>query len=549
MHPILSHPTANMLSPTAPETSPPPLPSLENGDTTVVSSSEKNMMSRDLENHVLMVSFSAQGHINPMLRLGKLLISKGLHLTLATTEVTRQRMQNSNNGPTKDSSSGVELVFFSDGMSLDYNRGANLDYFMDTINKAGPINLSALIKDRYPEGGQRKLLCLIANPFVPWVADVASELGIPSALLWIQPCSLYSIYYNFYIKSSEVHFPTEEDPEKSVEIPGLPLLTTQDLPSFVLPTNPFNSMSKVMLELFRISLPKFKWVLVNSFYELEKSVIDSIPHRVFPVGPLVPPLLLGQDKEEEEGSVVEMWKSDDSCIGWLDKQEPQSVIYVSFGSIIGLTSKQMEDIAMALKNSGRPFLWVAKLTEITSANGTGQVPLGFLDETKEQGHVVPWSPQTRVLNHSAIACFVTHCGWNSMLEAISSGVPLIAYPQWTDQPTNAKLVTDMFKNGVRLKKDDETGIVTSSEIQKCIEQVMVGDKAVELRKNAEELRRAAREALGPGGSSEKTTQQFVDDALSVKKHPVCHVSCVTKPSSDCVEEEGREDKILDGQNL
>lgn len=453
------------------------------------------------ENHVLLVSVSAQGHINPMVRLGKLLLSKGLHVTLAITETKNEQVLRS---------SGIDVVFFSDGMSQDHERKTNLDLFVETLGKFGPINLLTLIRERYCDG-KKKLRCLIANNFVPWVADVALELGIPCALLWIQPCALYVIYDSFY--NERDHFPSvDDDPDVSVELPGLPLLATKDLPSFVLPTNRSISISRVLSELFRHQ-EKFKWVLGNSFYELEKGVIDSWssgPRPIWPIGPLVPPVLLGQEHSHEAN--VEMWKPENSCIEWLDQQERHSVIYISFGSVVVLPAKQMESIAVALKNSKRPFLWVVKPPEVASPDGAGELPLGFIEETGDQGRVVTWSPQTRVLAHPASGCFVTHCGWNSMLETIPSGIPLIAYPQWTDQPTNAKLITDAFKIGVRLYKD-EGGTVTSDEIEKCIEEVMAGPRAEELRNRAEELKQAAREAAGPGGSSDRAVQQFVDEVI------------------------------------
>lgn len=463
------------------------------------------------EYHVLLVSFSSQGHINPMLRLGKRLLSKGLHVTLALTEITRERMLKSSTISSTEagaSVSGIDVVFFSDGMSIDYDRKANLDFYIETLGKFGPINLLALIREHYRGG--KKVVCIIANPFVPWVADVASELGIPCALLWIQPCAIFAIYDSFYNKRSQ--FPTADDPDMSMELPGLPPLTTQDLPSFVLPANPFNSFTKLFSETFRHQLEKFKWVLGNSFYELEKDVVDSLSELcpIRPVGPLVPGVVLGEEQDQDVG--VEMWKSEDSCIEWLDRQAPRSVTYISFGSIAVLPVKQMESVAVALKSTKRPFLWVVKPPEMPSPDGAGELPLGFIDETADQGRVVKWCPQTRVLAHPAIACFVTHCGWNSMLETISSGIPMIAYPQWSDQPTNAKLITDMFKIGVRLKKD-ESGTVISDEIEKCIEKVTLGTQAEKLRKNAEELKRAAWEAARPGGSSDRAIQQFVDEVI------------------------------------
>jgi UDP-glucose:(indol-3-yl)acetate beta-D-glucosyltransferase len=267
-------------------------------------------------------------------------------------------------------------------------------------------------------------------------------------------------------------------------------------------------MSKVLAEMLQ-DMKKLKWVLANSFYELEKEVIESMEEEcsIKPVGPLVPPSLLGQDENEDIG--IEMWKPQDSCMEWLGKQSDSSVIYVSFGSLIVLNNKQLESIAKALQKSKKPFLWVIKRREEAEAL---PLPEGFEEETKEQGMVVPWCPQTKVLVHPSIACFLTHCGWNSMLEAITAGTPMIAYPQWTDQPTNAKLISDVFRLGIRLQQEDD-GFVKTEEVERAIEEIVAGPRAEEFRRNASEMKRAAREAVAHGGSSERNIQSFVDEII------------------------------------
>ncbi|KAF9675857.1 hypothetical protein SADUNF_Sadunf09G0077100 [Salix dunnii] len=308
---------------------------------------------REEEIHVLMVALSSQGHINPMLRLGKRLVNKGLHVTLATTEFTRHRMLKSSTiHPTAStiSISGVQVRFFSDGQSLDYDGKVNLDSYMENLANFGATSLSNLIKEHFPSNGHKKLSCIINNPFVTWVADVAISHEIPCAMLWIQPCSLYAIYYRFYNKLNPL--PTLTDPEMSVELPGLPLLHAEDLPSLLLPSNPFGSLHKLLSDMFQ-NMKKYKWVLGNSFFGLEKDAIESMADLcpISPIGPLVPPSLLGEDADHDSG--VEMWKREDTCIEWLNKKAPSSVIYVSFGSISVLSAKQMECIAKALKNSNR----------------------------------------------------------------------------------------------------------------------------------------------------------------------------------------------------
>ncbi|KAK3420512.1 hypothetical protein EUGRSUZ_G01344 [Eucalyptus grandis] len=276
------------------------------------------------------------------------------------------------------------------------------------------------------------------------------------------------------------------------------------------------------------------------FYALEKHVIDSMCelYPIRPIGPLVPPTLLGQDQELEDAS-VDMWKSDETCIEWLTQQPPSSVIYVSFGSIVVLPAKQMEAIATALKNVKRPFLWVVKPPEFPTPDGAGQLPSWFLEETKDQGQVVRWSPQTRVLSHPAVACFITHCGWNSMLETICSGIPLIAYPQWTDQPTNAKLIVDVFKIGVRIKKEAD-GNISSEVIEKCIEEVMVGPVAEQLRKNAMALKAEAQKAVAADGSSDENIRLFVEEITcdSCKKDGSRNVGNLSHEGQDKVSDKG-----------
>ncbi|KAJ1402891.1 UDP-glycosyltransferase family, conserved site [Sesbania bispinosa] len=464
--------------------------------------------------HVLMVAFSAQGHINPLLRLGKTLLSKGLHVTLATTELIYHRVfksfspnPNSTTVPASLTTNGIQILFFSDGLNNDPDpKKLDPDHYFDLIQKHGPVSLSSLIKHHFLNAS-KKLACIINNPFVPWVPDVAAEFEIPCACLWIQPCALYAIYYRFYNNLNQ--FPTLADPDMSALLPGLPLLTPQDLPSFVLPSNLFGSLAKVLEEMLQ-NMKKLKWVLANSFYELEKEVIDSMAHicPIKPVGPLVPPSLLGQDQNEDSG--IEMWKPQDSCMEWLNHQPPSSVIYIAFGSLIVLSAKQMESIANALKKSNHLFLWVIKRP--VGAESLS-LPQGFEEETKNRGMVVPWCPQTKVLVHPAIACFLTHCGCNSMLEAITAGTPMIAFPQWSDQPTNAKLISEVFQVGIRLKQDSD-GFVKTEEVERAIEEIVEGPTSKIFKKNALRLKQAAREAVAEGGSSDRNIQSFVDEILA-----------------------------------
>ncbi|KAJ0530371.1 putative UDP-glucuronosyl/UDP-glucosyltransferase, UDP-glycosyltransferase family [Helianthus annuus] len=445
---------------------------------------------------VLLVTVAAQGHVNPMLRLGNLLVSKGLHVTLATHDYALKHCSNT--------VGNIHLEFFSDGLPKNYNRNKPelFNEYMNSVIKHGPVNLSALIKSH-----TRKFSCIINTPFLPWAADVAADLGLPCAMAWIQPCTIYQIYYYYYNRLHE--FPNESNPNMTVKLPGLPSFCSDELPSFVLPSNTFTTFDSILKEVFH-NLHKIKWVLGNSFMELENDVITSVD-KFWPVGPLVPESLFGKlDKLGGDLSGFDSFKSDKEgdCLEWLDKQEPASVVYISFGSLILSSEKQIESIACGLKRANRPFIWVVKLPENQETK-----QFKVLEDVKELGLVVKWCPQTAVLSHRSVGCFLSHCGWNSLVESIAAGVPVIACPKWSDQPTDAKLVTDVWKVGVKMEKDSE-GCFVGEEVARCVDEIMSGPRSEEFRKNAAELKRASREAVADGGSSDKNIQLFVDELVS-----------------------------------
>ncbi|XWS45214.1 hypothetical protein CRYUN_Cryun15aG0116900 [Craigia yunnanensis] len=451
---------------------------------------------------VIMVTLALQGHMNPMLKLAKVLVSKGVHVTLATNDVAQKRMLDSKISTkfTSNSPGRLNLEFFSDGLSHDFDRDRDTGTFIDSVKANGPRNLSNIIVDLKAKGN--KFSCLISSPFIPWVPGVAAEHGIPCCVLWIQSSTVFSIYYHC-IKRPD-WFPNLENPNGIVELPGMPGFTVGDLPTFMLPFSPAHF--RLWVVEFISVLDKVKWVLGNSAHELEEEIVNSLASvkPIYPIGPLVSPRLLG--KEETVVGSVDMWSAEDSCIEWLDKQPPSSVIYISFGSIIMSSNQQIQSIATALKNINMPFLWVVKASETRES----EFPRGFFEETKQKGLVVSWCPQEKVLMHQALACFVMHCGWNSTLETVVAGVPVVAYPEWTDQATNAKLLVDVYKIGVRMRNsEDET--LSVEEVERCIKEVIDGPRAEEMKKRALELKEAAKKALEDGGSSNQNIDKFISE--------------------------------------
>ncbi|ERN20301.1 hypothetical protein AMTR_s00066p00178410 [Amborella trichopoda] len=171
-----------------------------------------------------------------------------------------------------------------------------------------------------------------------------------------------------------------------------------------------------------------------------------------------------------------------------------------------LSAEQMEEIASALRLSKWPFLWVVR-PPLEHQKGGNSLPEGFAEATSKQGLVVPWCSQLDVLAHQAVGCFVTHCGWNSKLEGLSQGVPMIAAPLWSDQQTNSKFISDVWEVGVRVEVD-ENEVLRRGELERCIKEFMEGERGDQLRKNAHKWRDLAREAMNEGGSSDNNTKEF-----------------------------------------
>ncbi|GAB4846939.1 hypothetical protein Ancab_025950 [Ancistrocladus abbreviatus] len=460
--------------------------------------------------HVLMVSLPYQGHINPMLRFAKQLMSKGLDVTLATTDIARSRFANHSASIKKPNSQNfdnheVQFEFFADGLDDEIDRDKNLGVLLEEyLPTKGASNLSNLIHELCRQG--KKIYCIIINCFVPWVTDIAASHNIPCAIVWVQACAMYAIYYRYH-KGTD-YFPSLDSPSNAFELPGMPLLKVEDLPTFILPSGPRHFYNVVAATIR--SLDKVQWVFGSSFYALEEGIIQSMANLkpIHPIGPLVPSLLLG--KPDTIIGAVDLWDSEDSCLSWLDTQPPSSVIYISLGSISVLSQSETEAVASALEATNIRFLWVMKKGDEGWERKAGELPKGFIEKAKDRRHAVSWCPQDKVLMHGAVSCFLTHCGWNSTLETVAAGVPIIAFPDWTDQPTNAKLLVDVFGMGVRMKRGDD-GALSKEEVERCILEVTEGPRALEMKTKAKEWKDAARKAAADGGSSDLAIEKFIGE--------------------------------------
>ncbi|GLJ25432.1 hypothetical protein SUGI_0487030 [Cryptomeria japonica] len=473
----------------------------------------ENSIKRTPGPHVVVFPYPAQGHINPLVEFAKRLVSHNLMVTFITTEKVKERMAQAQNGASCGNSAlqNIRIETISDGVTPDLDRKKSSDTEIDLLKKFGSVSFEHLI-ERLNAQGQR-VSCIVYDSFLEWVPLIAKKFVIPVAFFWTQSCAVYSIYYHCNKRTVN-----EEDIlENGMNvkgISGLPQLHPSDIPSFLQASNPNPYMLKLVLDQFNL-ISQAKWILGNSFTELEAEEIKSMDSliQIRTVGPLVPSYFLQGNNPKDTDVGANLWKATD-CMNWLKTKGESTVIYVSFGSLAILSKEQIHEIAFGLKASGHSFLWVIRPGDNKEENSTTQdLPEGFLEETSGKGLVVPWCPQMRVLSHSSIALFMTHCGWNSTLESICSGVPMLAFPQWSDQPTNAKYIEEHWKMGIRLKKKED-GLVGREEMHKSIKEVMETKRGVELRKNSLRWKTLAMKSMENGGSSQKNIEAFIEEVIN-----------------------------------
>ncbi|KAI8016373.1 UDP-glycosyltransferase 74F2 [Camellia lanceoleosa] len=444
--------------------------------------------------HCLVLPHPIQGHINPMLQFSKRLEHKGVKVTLAITQFIF------NETMTGTSSSSISVETISDGYDEGGPEAASggFEEYLLRFQEVGSKTLAGLVVKFGNMGCP--VDCIVYDAFLPWGLDVAREFGLVGAVFFTQSCAVDNIYYHVY--NGHLKLPLTET--TNIMVPGLPPLEISDMPSFVSVPQVYPPLLKLVVNQFA-NVGESDWVLCNTFHKLEEELVDWMA-KIWPlrtIGPTIPSMYLDKRLQDDKEYGFSIFKpKTDACMKWLDQRSNGSVVYVSFGSLAQLGVDQMEEIAWGLKNSNYYFLWVVRATE------QPKLPKVFMAETVKNGLVVSWCPQLDVLAHRAIGCFVTHSGWNSTLEALSLGVPMVAMPQWTDQTTNAKYVMDVWGMGVRAQCD-ERGMVRREEVEGCIREVMEGERGKEIRRNAMKWGELAIEAVDEGGSSDKNIDEFV----------------------------------------
>ncbi|XP_073296625.1 UDP-glycosyltransferase 89B2 [Primulina huaijiensis] len=456
--------------------------------------------------HILVFPYPAQGHMIPLLDFAHHLAIRGLTITIL---VTPKNLHQLTPLLSTHPNSITPLV---------------LPFPLHPQIPPGVENTVDL-----PAGGFRTMMCalgqlydpildwfrnhgsppvaIVSDMFLGWTNNLARELDI--ARYCFSPSGAFGM--------SVVHSLWREMPKRKnvddlvefTKIPNSPLYPWWQLSPIYRSYVEGDPDLEFIKDLFRANLASHGMVF-NTFIELESVYLDhharDLGHdRVFSVGPLLPSDEVGPAERGRTSSV-----SATEINSWLDKCDDHTVVYVCFGSQAVLNNKQMEELSLGLEKCEVRFILAVKGPTKGHANqgDHGMIPPGFEDRVAGRGLVIQgWAPQVKILKHKAVAAFLTHCGWNSILESIMAGVPMLAWPMGADQFSNATLLVDQLNVAIRVCEGDET-VLGSDDLARILASTTY-ERWMEKRVRAMELSKAAADAIKEGGSSFKNLDDFV----------------------------------------
>ncbi|KAJ6830335.1 putative anthocyanidin 5,3-O-glucosyltransferase [Iris pallida] len=458
-----------------------------------------------LKESVVLFPLVGMGHIIPMVELGKLFINQGFSVTVVVVDP-----------PFDDSTTSGPFIsrVSSEYPSISFHRLPKVVppaaskhpviVIFETLRLANPHLLDFLKTIRSTTNVRALVLDMFCSPAL----DVADELGLPSYFFFASGASTLAAFLFFPTLQDRLDGNFRDLGRSPVHFPGLPPIPASDLLTDIQERGEVNDA--IMLHFKR--LPRAKGFMINTPEWLEKRAVealangDCLPDRTMPpvycIGPLV---ANGSNGGEGGGERHE-------CLAWLDSQPEKSVVFLCFGSMGSFAAEQLKEMAVGLERSGQQFLWVVRsppLKDDPAARPGARpepdlealLPEGFLERTRGKGMAVKsWAPQSAVLAHRSVGGFVSHCGWNSTLEAVSSGVPIIAWPLYAEQKMNKVFLVEEAKLAVAMEGYDKD-VVSAAEVEKKIRWLMESEDGKAMKDRAVVAKEKAVAARKEEGSS------------------------------------------------
>ncbi|CAH9125780.1 unnamed protein product [Cuscuta epithymum] len=468
--------------------------------------------------HLFFLPGMAHGHMIPTLDMAKLFASRGITATIITTPFNEPVFSSAVRKYTElGHQIQIRLVEFP-GVQLGLPENCQrVDQLpsresIPTFMKACSLlqqPLEALLEELRPD-------CLVADMFFPWATAAAAKFGIPRLVFHGTNCVSLCASHSLATHKPYKNVSCDSEPFTIPNLPHQLKLTRVQVPDHQRGGGDEHPMTAFMNQV-RYADEISYGVIFNSFYELEPEFAEYyrkvLGRKSWMVGPFS---LLNRDMEDKSLRGKKSSIGETECMDWLDSKKPNSVVYVCFGSIANFAVSQLKEMAAGIESSGQDFIWVIRNKREEDNGKEEWMPEGFEKRTEGRGLIIRgWAPQVLILENPAVGAFVTHCGWNSTLEGICAGVPMVTWPVFAEQFINEKLVTDVLRTGVGVgskewKPVDSDG-VKKEDIAEAIKKVMVGPESGEMRNRAAALKNSARKAIENGGSSFSDLTYLLDE--------------------------------------
>ncbi|KAH7444794.1 hypothetical protein KP509_02G092200 [Ceratopteris richardii] len=517
--------------------------------------------SRGKKVHLVAIPYPAQGHIVPLMQFcRKITKDEDVMVTFVNTEHNHARMlqSQSDQGLETDEEeqgrleSNLRLVGLPGGLppELHGDPAHVVAAFEASENLQAP--LEELLKKMAQKGEPAS--CIISDVLMSWTQVCADRMRIPRIAFWTSSAAVYHVIWHMYIlfKQGKPSFKVQDrnfqdsTSEMVSSIPGLPPMDLNDLP-IIVRSDPADFIHRFLCRQLDHMVYATAMV-INTFDELERECLRALPSNfpvpTYAIGPLLPrgssssSKTAGPPAPQMTPGVVPtyvetetrkpyllcragIFNEDCSCLDWLDKKQPGSVVYISFGSIYAMSKEQFVELVVGLQDSGHDFLWSIRADFVQGCVSYRELlPRSFLECIEDRGMMVSWVPQLKVLAHEAVGGFLTHCGWNSTLESVVMGVPMLCWPDVGERRTNGRLAVTTWEVGLDFSNAQKEAapsgtpvlLIPRVEVRRLIHLLMdPGDETVQqIRRNAASLRLAAEHALAANGSSAVDWKLFLN---------------------------------------
>ncbi|KAL6606787.1 hypothetical protein ACP70R_042440 [Stipagrostis hirtigluma subsp. patula] len=455
--------------------------------------------SSDAPPHVAVVAFPFSSHAAVMLSFARALAAAapaGTLLSFLSTAASVAQLREASAALPES----LRFVVVPDGVPTAGGEGVpvprRMEMFMAAAEAGG---VAAGLEAARDAAGGARVTCVVGDAFVWMAAEAAAAAGAPWVPVWTAAsCALVAHLRTDALREDVADQAASRADELLVSHPGLASYRVRDLPDGVV-SGDFNYVISLLLHRMAQRLPRAAAaVALNTFPGLDPPDVTAALAAALPnCLPLGPYHLLLPAADSETSTAADPH----GCLAWLDRQPPRSVAYVSFGTTASPRPDELRELAAGLEAAGSPFLWSLR------EESWPLLPAGFLDSAAASGSalVVPWAPQVGVLRHAAVGAFVTHAGWASVMEGVSSGVPMACRPFFGDQRMNARSVAHVWRFGTAFD-----GPMTRAGVADAVAALLRGEDGARMRARARELQAAVEEAFQPGGACRKNFDKFVE---------------------------------------